>query len=121
MQERKYQYLEYHGRCIFNAVYDQEKKEEETKTQELVKELLTIFHTGILSIVKENGEIPDIETLVTGVRTPLFQGVFSEATLLSENQKQFNKSSQGDFSIRIAVNATREKIESILTAFATKG
>lgn len=119
--EQEYEYLTHHGRRIFNAVYDQEKKEADFQAQELIKELLRIFHTETVSSVRENGKVPDISSLMKEVRTAVSQGILMEALELSENQKQVFKAAHDSFPVRNAVNASRKKVEDIFRSFQDHG
>lgn len=121
MDQSGYAHLEDYGRQIFRSTFDDSQEEKSLQIQKLIGELLRVFRQWILSIVEQNGELPDIDIFVTQIRTMIFQGIFSEARELSKNYLSIMKVAPQDFPIRKAVNISREAIDTILDAFHKKG
>lgn len=82
--EPQYEHLEERGRRIFRAAYDDMTMEGALEKNELSQELLQFFHTKIISIIKETGEIPRMEILFSGPRTALLQGITLEAKRINK-------------------------------------
>lgn len=112
-----YEHLKDRGRRIFRATYDDMTMEATLETQELSQVLLHLFHTRLLSIIQETGEIPKMETIFSEPKTALLQGITLEAKKANKWESHVSRKSP----IYTAVITSREKIELLLQSFIAKG
>lgn len=112
-----YEHFEERGRRMFRVIYDGMTMETALEKDELSQELLRVFHTRIVSIIKDTGEIPSMKTFLSEPRTAILQGIISEAKRVNKGGSRVPM----DSPIHIAFLASQEKVESLLRSFSEKG